>query len=147
LLVIYFVNFVSFKFIQLPFSVCGMKESIDSVRASAEACVSFVLQELAGLPLDDYTNNVAETSSNTDASADLDYRSIPADDRGVEALKWAVCMVVSRSHSLGSKTGRWLTPILDLANHLSEVHRITIARNLGTSIAFVAANSARRPSK
>jgi len=103
-----------------------MKESIDAVRASAEACVSFVLQELAGLPLDNPLSSSAETNLEVSANISSCHNSngldVSADDGGVAALKWAVCMVVSRSHSLGSKTGRWLTPILDLANHLPEVN-------------------------
>ena len=36
------------------------------------------------------------------------------------ALRWAIAMVVSRSHAFGSSTERWLTPVLDLANHRPE---------------------------
>lgn len=120
----------------MSFRIGGMKETIDAVRASAEACVSFVLQELAGLPLGDPSSSSAETNLKVSAnissyvnSNDLDN---PADDGGVAALKWAVCMVVSRSHSLGSKTGRWLTPILDLANHLPEVNGTLKTQTLET---------------
>ncbi len=35
------------------------------------------------------------------------------------ALRWAIGMVLSRSHAFGSKN-RWLTPIFDLANHRPE---------------------------
>ncbi len=36
------------------------------------------------------------------------------------ALRWAIGMVMSRSHAFGSATERYLTPILDLANHRAE---------------------------
>jgi len=39
------------------------------------------------------------------------------DDSGEGALRWALCMVTSRTHGFGSGTERWLTPVLDLANH------------------------------
>lgn len=41
--------------------------------------------------------------------------AIPEDS----ALKWAVGMILSRSHAFGSKS-RYLTPVFDLANHLPQ---------------------------
>jgi hypothetical protein len=39
------------------------------------------------------------------------------------ALEWAVAMVLSRSHGFGSTDGgRWMTPVLDLANHQTCKH-------------------------
>lgn len=37
--------------------------------------------------------------------------------RHSKGLKWAISMVQSRTHGFGTNCSRWLTPILDFANH------------------------------
>jgi len=77
---------------------CGEEyiEAIQNVRAKCDACISYI------------TDLVGE------AIADK------------SAIRWAIAMVLSRSHAFGSQTGRWLTPILDLANHSEDGARLEV---------------------
>lgn len=66
--------------------------AIQNVRAKADACVSYIRDLTGG------DEPIADES----------------------AIRWAIAMVLSRSHAFGSQTGRWLTPVFDLANHSAE---------------------------
>ena len=65
------------------------EEAILSVKKRAHSCVTYISEVL---------NN-----------------SEPLPDDS--ALTWAISMVLSRSHAFGSVNGRWLTPLLDMANY------------------------------
>lgn len=67
------------------------RQAIETVRQKCNACVSYI-HDFAGKSDDD-------------------------DEVKSTAIQWVIAMVLSRSHAFGSQTGRWLTPVLDLANH------------------------------
>mmetsp|Transcript_26924 Transcript_26924/g.60198 ORF Transcript_26924/g.60198 Transcript_26924/m.60198 type:complete len:418 (-) Transcript_26924:454-1707(-) len=101
-------------------------ESIGGMRRRADHCVRYILEELAGGFISSGTastcgegRQVLTSEEAGVADSSVEERRAPSEAEE-EAVRWAIAMVVSRSHGLGTRTGRWLTPILDLANHKPE---------------------------
>ena len=83
------------------------QKEIQNVRALAECCVQYIQNVLLSEDSNDRNGNI----NVNDVSKDITVESS-------SAIYWAIAMVMSRTHGFGSHTGgRWLTPILDLANH------------------------------
>mmetsp|Transcript_17871 Transcript_17871/g.33229 ORF Transcript_17871/g.33229 Transcript_17871/m.33229 type:complete len:400 (-) Transcript_17871:157-1356(-) len=75
------------------------QQEMHRVRARADCCVQYIQEVL----LED--NSEGCESRNSTVNRD-------------SAIYWAIAMVLSRTHAFGSRQGgRWMTPVLDLANH------------------------------
>lgn len=84
------------------------RRGCEKVRSKAKCCLQYIQQVLLG-------NDEIETSIQKKSGPGESYNdSIPRDS----AIHWAIAIVVSRNHAFGSSSGsRWLTPVLDTANH------------------------------
>ena len=90
------------------------RQASKSVRSTAECCVQYIRHVLLEEPYDEDTSPRKHHPMVTLSISSSSTNSIPIDS----AIHWAIAIVMSRAHAFGSHLGsRWLTPILDLANH------------------------------